>query len=76
MLEQLDRQLLTAWLNYANGGVELTELLDTDADGVADTTFAAVMATAEAVRLDSTSTTAELQEQRNLLEAINQRDGV
>ena len=35
----LDRQLLTAWVNFANGGVEWTELLDTNGDGTLDTTF-------------------------------------
>ena len=54
--EQLDRQLLTAWLNFANGGVEYTELLDTDGNGSVDTSFADVMATAEAVRLNPAAT--------------------
>ena len=49
----LDRQLLTAWVNFANGGVEWTELLDTNGDGTLDTTFVDVMTTAESVRLES-----------------------
>ena len=74
--EQLDRQLLTAWLNFANGGVEYTELLDTNGDGIADTAFADVMATAEAVRLNPAATREQLVAQKDLLTAINGRDGV
>ena len=76
MAEQLDRQLLTAWLNFANGAVELTELLDTDGDGILDTDFASVMAAAETVRLDPGATTAQLQQQRDILQRINGRDRV
>jgi len=70
-IQQLDRQLLTAWLNFANGAFDLTELVDTDGNGVADTAFAAVMAAAEAVRLDPTATADELHAQRDILERIN-----
>ncbi len=70
-IEQLDRQILTAWLNFANGAFDYTELVDTDGNGVADTQFAAVMATAEAVRLNPASTEAELRAQRDILERIN-----
>lgn len=75
MTEQLDRQLLTAWLNFANGGVEYGELLDTNGDRVADTPFRQVMANAEAVRLNPGATRAALQAQRDLLTRINERDG-
>jgi FtsP/CotA-like multicopper oxidase with cupredoxin domain len=75
MREQLDRQLLTAWANFANGGVEYNELLDTDGNGTLDTTFANVMATAEAVRNNLASTKAQLQAQRDILVRINGRDG-
>jgi hypothetical protein len=69
-LEKLDRQLLTAWLNFANGAFEFTELFDTDGDGVADTQFAAIMAAAEAVRLNPASTEAELRAQRQILQRL------
>jgi hypothetical protein len=74
--EQLDRQLLTAWINFANGGVEYTELLDTNGDGIADTAFADVMATAESVRLNPAATREQLVAQKDLLTAINGRDGL
>ena len=71
----LDRQLLTAWVNFANGGVEWTEMLDTDGNGTLDTSFVNVMTTAEAVRLNPASTKAQLLAQKDILERINGRDG-
>ena len=75
MSELLDRQLLTSWLNFANGGVEYLEMLDTDANGIPDTTFIDVMTAAEATRLNPASTRAQLEAKKNLLERINGRDG-
>ena len=74
--EQLDRQLLTSWLNFANGGVEYTEMLDTDRNGSLDTAFVDAMATAEAVRLDAGATREQLEAQRDILGRINSRDRV
>ena len=74
-LRTFDRQLLVAWLNHANGGIGLDELVDTDGDGIVDTPFAITVATAEAVRLDPTATKAAVLEQKDILEAINLRDG-
>jgi hypothetical protein len=75
MSEQLDRQLLTAWLNFANGAVEYTEMVDTDGNGSLDTAFIDVMTTAENVRLSPASTKAQLEAQRNVLTRVNGRDG-
>lgn len=66
-----DRQLLGAWLNFANGAVEFDELVDTDGDGVADNAFSDALAAAEAVRLDPTATREELEAQKDILERIN-----
>jgi hypothetical protein len=74
-LRAFDRQLLVAWLNHANGGIGLDELVDADGDGIVDTPFANTVATAEAVRLDPTATKAAVLEQKDILEAINLRDG-
>ena len=74
MDEIFDGQLLAAWLNFANGSFEYTELVDTDGDGVVDTSFADVMATAETVRLDPFATRAQLEEQKDILDLINQMD--
>jgi hypothetical protein len=66
-----DRQLLAVWLNFANGAVGFGDLVDTDDDGVPDTPFAQAVADAEAVRLDPTSSKAEILDQKDILEAIN-----
>lgn len=51
-LEQLDRELLVAWLNFTSGTFRYQELLDPDGDGTADVTFAAHMDAVEQRRLD------------------------
>ena len=70
-LDALDRQLLAAWLNFANGATGLTELVDTNGDKVADTPFLTMMANAEAVRLSPTSTRAAILAQYAILERFN-----
>lgn len=73
-MDQLfDRQLLSAWLNFANGSISLDELVDTDDDGVPDAPFADAVAAAELVRLDPTASRAQLEEQKEIMEAINLR---
>jgi hypothetical protein len=74
-VKNLERQLLAAWLNLANGGIGWDELVDSTGDGVVDTTFGDVVQTAEAVRLDPTATRAALLAQKDVLERINVRDG-
>ena len=71
MLDQLDAQLLAVLLNFANGAVEWDQLIDTDGDSVGDTPFHEVIAHAEAVRNNPASTRAELEAQKDILEAIN-----
>jgi len=41
--KQLQRELLAAWLNFANGAVDWAELVDTDHDGTGDTAFNAAV---------------------------------
>lgn len=71
---QLDRQLLAALLNFANGAVGYAELVDTDGDGTADTAFSAAIAAAEAVRLDPSASDAALVAAKDVLERINLMD--
>ena len=71
MEEIFDRQLLAAWLNFANGAVEWDQMIDTDGDGNPDAAFSDVMAAAEAVRLDPTHTKQALEAQKNILERLN-----
>ncbi|MFI6298800.1 PKD domain-containing protein [Nonomuraea sp. NPDC050790] len=68
---QLDAQLLTAWLNFAEGDPVLDELVDGDGDQVPETTFAAAMARAEALRLDPAATPAAIAFQVSVLNDVN-----
>jgi PKD domain len=68
-IEKLDRELMTAWLNFANGAFEYDQLFDPDHDGVF-TSFADIMAIAESVRLAPSSTKAEIREQRNIIQQL------
>jgi PKD domain len=69
--DQLDRDLLTAWLNFANGAVGWSELVDTNRNGVADTAFRVAMQTAESVRLNPNATPAQIDAQRAIVQSIN-----
>ena len=69
--QKLDRELMAAWLNFANGAFGLTELVDTNGDKAPDTPFATMMATAEAVRNNPLSTQLQLIAQRDILERVN-----
>ncbi|WP_351233110.1 M36 family metallopeptidase [Streptomyces sp. NPDC002133] len=66
-----DRQLLAAWLNFANGAFDADELVDTDGDLKADTPFLEAVQNAEKVRLDPDATSAELARQASILTCIN-----
>jgi len=69
--DQLDRDLLTAWLNFANGAVGWATPVDTNGDGTADTPFSDALQAAEAVRLDPAATPGQLDAQRAIVQAIN-----
>jgi hypothetical protein len=71
----LDRQLLAAWLNFANGAIGLGDPVDTNGDAVNDSTFGAAMLAAETVRINPTATRAQLIEQKGMIENIVLRDG-
>ena len=71
-IKELDRALLTGWLNFANGSIDWTTPVDTgDKDHIVDTPFFQVMADAEAVRLDPTATGTAIRAQREILERMN-----
>ena len=67
-----DRQLLAAWLNFANGAINLDTLVDTDGDLVPDTTFSDIVSTAESARLNPATSSEELEYHKDLLELINE----
>lgn len=71
----LSRQMLAAWLNFANGSYDLGTPVDTNRDGVLDSTFGAAVAAAEGTYLRSGATSSELLEQKDVMEALNLRDG-
>jgi len=71
---QFDRQLLAVWLNFANGAIEYDEEVDTDFDGIADTELLTFLCEVEAARLDPTTSDSDLEELKDLLEAINLLD--
>ena len=65
-----DQMALGAWLNFANGSIKLDSPVDSNGDGVADSTFGAVMFTAESVRLNPASTMAQIKVQKTIVERI------
>lgn len=67
----LDRQILTAWLNFANGAFALGQLVDSTGDGVPDTAFLELMEDAEALRADPARTRAALLAMKDVLERLN-----
>jgi hypothetical protein len=69
--EQLDRELLTVWLNFANGAIEYHQMLDTNNNQKPDTAFNEIIALAEAIRLNPASTDEKIRQQINLLRRIN-----
>jgi hypothetical protein len=69
--KRLDRELLAVWLNFANGAIEFDEPIDTDGDHIDDATFADTLTTAEIIRLDPTSTRAQIRAQTGILRRIN-----
>ena len=69
--EQFDCELLTVWLNFANGAIEYRELLDLHIKDHPDNTFAELVHYAEMVRLNPSATETELREQKNILHHIN-----
>jgi hypothetical protein len=71
MNELFDQHLLAAWLNFANGSLEYDQLVDTDGNRTLDTPFLKAMADAEAVRLNPSTTRAQLERTKNVLEGFS-----
>ncbi len=65
-----DQQALGAWLNFANGSVELGTPVDTDGNGTLDSTFGAAMLHAETIRVNPASTSAQIKAQKDVVERI------
>ena len=71
MTELLDQQLLSVWLNFANGSIEFGQLVDTNGDNTPDTPFLTAVAGAETVRLNPAATRQQLEAQKTILERMN-----
>ena len=69
--DQLDRELLAGWLNFAHGAYQLDDLVDTNRDSQRDTEFWTVLQAAEAGRLNPASTNAQLFGHARLVARIN-----
>lgn len=69
--EIMIRQLAASWLNFANGSIRWTDMVDTNRDGTKDAVFANVLARAEEVRINAASTRDELLAQENILQSVN-----
>lgn len=65
---QFDQQALAAWLNFANGSISLDSPVDTDGDGIDDTTFGDAMLLAETTRLGGTQ--ADIRTQKDIVESL------
>ncbi len=65
-----DQHALGAWLNFANGSVKLNTPVDTDGNGSLNSTFGAAMFTAETVRMNPASTSAQIKAQKDIIERI------
>ena len=65
-----DEHAMAAWLNFANGSVNLDTPVDTDGDGVDESTFGDAMFAAESVRINGTATSNEVKAQKDIVERI------
>ena len=65
---------LAAWLNFAKGAIDRNEMVDTDGDGVLDTTFGDLMAEVEGILADPNATKSDLERAKDLAEAVNRHD--
>lgn len=70
-LEQLDRDLLVVWLNFANGVFGYMEMVDINDDGLADGIFSDFVTTAETVRLDPMATLDDIREQTRIMHTLS-----
>ena len=63
-------------IKAANGAIDRDEMVDTDRDGVVDTTFGDLIAEVEAILVDPDATKSDLNRAKHLAEAVNRHDQV
>ena len=74
MRAKAEGQLLAAWLNFAHGAANWSELIDTDNDGSDDTPFHDIVAEVETLLSDTEATKEQLERAKDLASAINEID--
>ena len=75
--KSLDKTLthvLSAWLNFAKGAIDWNEMIDTNRDGVPDTSFGDLIGEVEAIMADPNATKHDLNRAKKLAEAVNSHD--
>ena len=61
-------------MNFAKGAIDRNEMVDTDGDGVLDTTFGDLIVEVEAILVDPNATKSDLERAKGLAEAVNTHD--
>ena len=67
-------QTLATWLNLAKAAVDLDELIDTNKDAIADTTFSDLIAEVEPNLLNPEATKDDLNQAKKLAESVDKRN--
>jgi len=65
------KQCLASWLNWANDAVTMSQMVDTDYNGVPDMTFGAAMTIVEDILRDPTSSLSDLEYGKDICDSIN-----
>jgi PKD repeat protein len=71
MRDKAQAQLLAAWLNFANGSVSWTEMIDVDQDGSTDLPLYEVLRQTESILLTNDASHEDLVLAKDLAESIN-----
>ena len=69
--EIMQRQLMAAWLNFANGSVKWFDLVDTNGDRMPDKQFGQLLRESEELRLNLAASRAQLLAQEAILKTVN-----
>jgi len=65
------KQCLASWLNWADGATSMTQMVDTNYDGIPDMTFGDAMEIVENILRDSNSSWEDLEYAKNICDSIN-----
>jgi len=65
------KQCLASWLNWADGATTMTQMVDTNYDGIPDMTFGDAMEIVEDILRDSNSSWEDLEYAKNICDSIN-----